>query len=180
MADFQTFLPILLQHEGGFVNDPADPGGATNKGVTLKTFQSCARRLLGIAPTLDALKSLTDQQAGVIYKDLYWNRIGGDQIALQALANIVCDFQVNAGARSARLLQQVLNELGATPPLVVDGIIGARSLAALQVVDQRDAYMSFKQHVIDYYQNLAAQRPELQKFLRGWLNRIRSFPDLVA
>lgn len=180
MADFQTFLPILLQHEGGFVNDPADPGGATNKGVTLKTFQSCARRLLGIAPTLDALKSLTDQQAGLIYKDLYWNRICGDRIALQALANIVCDFQVNAGARSAKLLQQVLNELGATPPLVVDGIIGARSLAALQVIDQRDAYMSFKQHAIDYYQNLAAQRPELQKFLRGWLNRIRSFPDLVA
>lgn len=180
MADFQTFLPILLQHEGGFVNDPADPGGATNKGITISTFQSCAMRLLGVAPTLDALKALTDQQAGVIYKELYWNRICGDQISLQALANIVCDFQVNAGSRSPKMLQLVINELGATPPLVIDGVIGASSLAALQLIDQRDAYARFKQHAIDYYRTLAAQRPELQKFLRGWLNRIGSFPNLVA
>jgi lysozyme family protein len=180
MANFQAFLPILLQHEGGFVNDPADPGGATNKGITIATFQACAMRLLGIAPTLDALKAITDQQAGVIYKELYWNHICGDQISLQALANIVCDFQVNAGSRSSKLLQQVINELGAAPPLVIDGIIGASSLAALQLIDQRDAYARFKQHVIDYYRALAAQRPELKKFLRGWLNRIGSFPNLVS
>ena len=180
MADFKLFFPTLLQHEGGFVNDPADPGGATNKGVTLGTFKGCAQRLLNIAPTLDALKALSDDQAGVIYKALYWDPIKGDQISLQPLANIVFDFQVNAGNRSAKLLQQVLNDLGTTPPLQVDGAIGNGTLAALRAIDQKAVYARFKQYRADYYRNLVAQRPALQKFLKGWLNRVDSFPDLAA
>lgn len=180
MADFKLFFPTLLRHEGGFVDDPVDPGGATNKGVTLGTFKQCAQRLLGVAPTLDALKALTDDQAGVIYKALYWDPIQGDRIGLQPLADIVFDFQVNAGNRSAKLLQQVLNDLGAKPPLAVDGAIGKGTLAALQACDQKAAYARFKQGRIDYYRNLAEQRPALRKFLKGWLNRVASFPDLGA
>jgi lysozyme family protein len=178
MADFQSFLPTLLKHEGGFVNDPVDPGGATNKGITFGTFRECALRLLGVAPTMAALKSLSDEQAGVIYKALYWNRIHGDQIALQPLAEIVCDFQVNAGSRAAKLLQQVLNELGALPPIGVDGVIGSGSLVALQESNQRAVYARFKQGRADYYRDLVRRRPGLQKFLAGWLNRVASFPDL--
>jgi lysozyme family protein len=180
MADFQRFFPTLLQHEGGFVDDPVDPGGATNKGITFGTFKECAQRLLNITPTVAALKQLTDSQAAVIYKALYWDRIRGDDITLQPLAEIVFDFQVNAGATSAKLLQQVLNILGATPPLGVDGVIGNGTLAALQAADQRAVYMNFKQKRADYYRNLVAQRPALQKFLNGWLNRVNSFPDLSA
>src|SRR4051812_25286284 len=101
MADFEHFLPILLRHEGGFVNHPADPGGPTNKGITLATFTHCARELLGMAPTLDALRELTDAQVAIIYKALYWDAIRGDDIRSQSLANIVCDFQINAGSRSS-------------------------------------------------------------------------------
>lgn len=180
MADFRLFFPMLLKYEGGFVNDPLDPGGATNKGITLGTFNQCAQRLLGIAPTLDALKALTDDQAGVIYKALYWDAIQGDQIALQPLANIVFDFQVNAGNRSAKLLQQVLNDLGTKPPLVVDGAVGKGTLGALRAIDQKAAYARFKQGRIDYYRNLVERKPALQKFLKGWLNRVASFPDLGA
>jgi lysozyme family protein len=91
VANFDVFLPLLLKFEGGFVNDPADPGGATNKGITLQTFRGCAQNLLGLEPTLDNLKSLTDAQAGAIYRDLYWNKTRGDDIDSQTLANIVCD-----------------------------------------------------------------------------------------
>ena len=55
MADFNVFLPILLGFEGGYVNDPTDPGGETNKGVTMKTFQQCSHGLLGLDPTSDNL-----------------------------------------------------------------------------------------------------------------------------
>jgi lysozyme family protein len=180
MADFNAFFPTLLKHEGGFVNDPADPGGATNKGVTLATFQQCAQRLLNIAPTLDNLKALTDAQAGTIYKALYWDKVRGDDIALQPLADIVFDFQVNAGANASKLLQRVLNDLGAAPPLAVDGAIGPGTMRALAAVDAKAVYARYKQGRKDYYTNLVNQRPSLGKFLKGWLNRVDSFPDLGA
>jgi len=178
MASFDAFFPTLLKHEGGFVNDPVDPGGATNKGVTMGTFKECAQKYLGIAPTLDNLRALTDAQAGKIYKPLYWDKVCGDDIALQDLANIVFDFQVNAGGNASKLLQRVLNELGAAPALEVDGDIGPGTMAALKKADQTAVYRRYKQGRIDYYRDLVDKRPPLGKFLNGWLKRVNSFPDL--
>jgi lysozyme family protein len=178
MASFDAFFPVLLKHEGGFVNDPVDPGGATNKGVTMGVFKECAQKYLGVAPTLENLKALTDAQAGRIYKPLYWDKVCGDQIALQELANIVFDFQVNAGGSASKLLQRVLNELGAKPALEVDGDVGPGTLAALAKADAKAVYRRFKEGRIAYYQDLVARRPPLGKFLNGWIKRVNSFPDL--
>jgi lysozyme family protein len=178
MANFEEFFPTLLNFEGGFVDDPADPGGATNKGITMGTFRMCAGQYLGIEPTLENLKALTDGQAAKIYKPLYWDKVYGDEIDLQDLADIVFDFQVNAGANASKLLQRVLNDLGSTPPLAVDGDIGPATMAVLKAADQKAAYRLYKQGRIDYYRNLVAERPSLGKFLKGWLNRVNSFPDL--
>jgi len=178
MASFDVFFPTLLRFEGGFVDDPDDPGGATNKGITMQTFSACARRLLGMEPTLANLRALTDQQAGKIYKPLYWDKVRGDDIALQDLADIVFDFFVNAGANATRLLQTVMNAAGASPSVTVDGAIGPITIRTLGGLDQRDVYRRYKQGRIQYYQNLAATNPQLEKFLKGWLNRVNSFPDL--
>jgi len=178
MASFEAFFPTLLTHEGGFVDDPADPGGATNKGVTFETFKSSAQRYLGIEPTLDNLKALTDDQAAKIYKPLYWDPVRGDEIALQDLANIVFDFQVNAGAAASKLLQRVLNDQGAQPPLGVDGNVGDATMRALGRADARAVYRAYKAGRIAYYQDLVARRPALGKFLYGWMKRVNSFPDL--
>jgi len=178
MASFDVFFPTLLKHEGGFVSDPADPGGATNKGVTMGTFQSCAKKYLGLEPTLDNLRQLSDAQAAKIYKPLYWDEVRGDDIDLQELANIVFDFQVNAGGSASKLLQRVVNELGAQPPLEVDGDIGPGTMTALKGMDQNAVYRRYKQGRIEYYQDLVAKRPALGKFLKGWLIRVDSFPDL--
>jgi lysozyme family protein len=145
MADFDVYFPTLLQHEGGFVDDPADPGGATNKGITMETFRACAKRYLGIEPTLENLEALTDAQAAAIYKPLYWDKIRGDEIEPQELADIVFDFQVNAGGNASKLLQKVLNDLGAQPPLPVDGDIGPGTLAALKRADSSAVYRAYKQ-----------------------------------
>lgn len=178
MASFDAFFPTLLKHEGGFVDDPADPGGATNKGVTLETFTRYAPRYLGIEPTLANLKALTDAQAAKIYKPLYWDEVHGDEIELQDLANIVFDFQVNAGGAASKLLQKVLNDLGASPPLSVDGDVGTGTMAALKRADANAVYRAFRQGRIAYYQDLVARRPALGKFLNGWLKRVNSFPEL--
>jgi lysozyme family protein len=173
MASFDLFLPMLLKFEGGYVDDPDDPGGETNKGITMSTFQNCAHELLGIDPTSANLQSLTEAQAGIIYKNLYWNRMQGDSIFLQDLANIVCDFLVNAGTRATKMLQHVLNGLGAQ--IIEDGVIGAASLQALAALPQDLVYRQYKQDRLAYYQALGQKYP---KFLKGWLNRVKSFPDL--
>jgi lysozyme family protein len=176
MADFDVFLPMLLGFEGGFVDDPADPGGATNKGITLITFGRCAQSLLSVEPSLDNLKALTDAQAGIVYNALYWNPIHAGEYSTQNLANIVCDFYVNAGANATKLLQSVLNGLGAA--LTVDGAIGPASLRALANADADEVYRRYKAGRIAYYQNLVARQPSLSRFLKGWLNRVNSFPDV--
>lgn len=175
MADFHRFAPILFCHEGGFVDDPVDPGGATNRGITLTTFAHCARELLGIAPTMAALRELTEMQAATIYKALYWDVIRGDEMASQQIADTVCDFQVNAGAASARLLQRVLNKAGASPRLHVDGAIGNMTMSALRKADAQRIHALFQQGRRDYYRHLVTLRPPLARFLKGWLRRVDSF-----
>ena len=175
MAGFPQFFPILLRHEGGYVNHPADPGGATNKGITLGTLSQCSRELLGRPPSLALLRELTDEQAGIIYKALYWDGIRGDEIASQSLANLICDFQVNAGATSSRLLQAVLNECGTRPALTVDGIVGSRTVRAINRCDTARVHAAFKARRMDYYRGLVQRRPSLQCFLAGWLRRTESF-----
>jgi len=173
VADFDVFLPILLRFEDGYVDDPTDPGGETNKGVTMATFRQCSHDLLAIEPTSDNLKGLTDAQAGIIYRDLYWDKMLGDSFQLQDLANIVCDFYVNAGTHATLLLQRVLNGMGAH--VVEDGGIGPATIAALNSFDQVAVYRRYKQGRVDYYQSLAQRFPQ---FLKGWLNRVNAFPNL--
>ena len=171
MADFDLFLPMLLGFEGGYVRDLADPGGETNKGVTMGTFRQCARQLLGVDPTSESLQALTDDQAGVIYRALYWDKVHGDDIASQDLANIVCDFFVNSGVNATKLLQRVLNELGAD--LAEDGIVGSGTMAALTASDQARVYQAYRQGRIDYYIALGTKYPQ---FVKGWLARANAFP----
>jgi lysozyme family protein len=177
MADLHKYFPRLLAFEGGFVDDKDDPGGATNKGVTMTTFKRYARPLLGIEPSLDNLRALTDEQAFAIYKAGYWDPLHGDEIEDQPLAEIFFDFYVNAGGSAVRLLQQELNGLAAKPPLAVDGVFGPGTLRALQQADAVALYRRYKTGRRAYYQDLAARRPTLAKFLKGWLRRVDSFPD---
>jgi lysozyme family protein len=173
MASFDLFLPILLKFEGGYVDDPSDPGGETNMGITMGTFQQRAHELLGIDPTSQNLRALTPAQAGIIYKATFWNKMRGDAFTLQDLANIVCDFYVNSGTNATKLLQTVLQGMGAG--ITADGAIGPATMQSLNGFPQEDVYNRYKQGRINYYQALGAKYP---MFLKGWLNRVNSFPDL--
>lgn len=175
MAEFDIALSITLPHEGGYVDNPNDPGGETNMGVTMATFQLTAHSLLGIDPTSDNLQALTQAQAGIIYQANYWKPVQGDALVLQELANILFDSYVNSGTHASSLLQTVINNMGAQPQLIVDGSIGQATLNALAALPQNDVYNNYKQGRIAFYQALGVKYP---MFLQGWLNRINSFPDL--
>jgi lysozyme family protein len=179
MADFDIALAITLPLEGEqFTDDPDDPGGATKWGITLDEFSRSSQRLLGIDPTVENLEVLTAAQAGIIYRNDYWNPIKGDSFEFQPLANIVFDFYVNGGTHATTLLQNVINTMNPSAALVVDGSIGQGTLNALASLPQSDVYNQFKQGRIGYYQDLATRKPVLGKFLKGWLNRCNTFADL--
>jgi lysozyme family protein len=173
MASFDLFLPILLRFEGGYVDDPRDPGGETNKGITMRTFRQCSHSLLGVDPTSENLRGLTDAQAGIVYRAHYWNPMQGNDFALQELANLVCDFYVNSGTHATSLLQSILNAMGGH--VVVDGVLGQASVQALAALDPVAVYRKYKLGRIRYYEQLGERYPT---FLDGWLNRVNAFPEL--
>lgn len=178
MADFNLYLPTLLRFEGGYVNDPADPGGATNKGITLTTFKSVVHLFAGLDPTLDNLKRLTDVQAGTIYKNMYWDKLNADAIELQLLAEMYVDFYVNAGSNAVRTMQKTINGLRTAAPLNTDGKHGPSTLHAILTADQDELYKAYRAARISYYWALVNAKPALGKFLKGWLNRVAAFPEL--
>lgn len=173
MANILSYLPMLFQWEGGWVNGPTDHGGATNLGVTFVTFKDCAKRLLKVEPTLENLRCLTKAQAGVIYKALYWDAVCGDEIIDQNVANTVFDFAVNAGCGAAgKMLQSTANQLGAT--LVVDGGVGNKTLAAVNALPAAEVYRTFHANRVAFYKGIVVRKPDQAKFLKGWLRRTDS------
>lgn len=124
--NFQQALEKVLKHEGGFVNHPADPGGATNKGITLATY----RRYIKRNGTVDDLKALTTEQAGKVYKAQYWDKVRGDDLP-SGLDYAVFDFAVNSGpAKAVKELQKVLG-------VTQDGIIGPITLEAARAANTK-------------------------------------------
>jgi lysozyme family protein len=176
MADFSKFLPMLLRNEGGWVENPSDPGGPTNKGITIDTFREFAPRLLGIEATLQNLRALTDEQAGKIYKIEYWDPIFGDDIQLQELANIVCDFHVNSGFHAISILIKTFNVVGGNHNPYRK--LTPKMMDSLNHRDSAEVYMHYKAARIAYYRTLAQENPVTRVFLRGWLNRVNSFPNI--
>ena len=183
MPDVSQIAKEIVGREGGFVNDPDDPGGATKHGVTIHTMRRLGLDLTGDGrvDTRD-VKRLSRAQAEAIFVEHYFERpgIGALPAPLQAS---VFDMYVNAGARAVRLLQEVLQGFGQT--VAVDGIIGPQTIAAA-----RAAFDAAPEHIADaygiarrnYYFRLADSRPSMRKFARsraggkgGWIKRAEEF-----
>ena len=175
MADFQKALNRVLKHEGGFQNHAADRGNynslgecvGTNWGIAARTYEAFLRK----PPNARDMKLMTKEEAGEIYRALFWNRIQGDQITNQPVADILFDGYVNHGTAGIRLMQRVL---GVTP----DGKVGKQTLAAMHARPSKEVFNQYKQARITFYKNLVVNRPTNAPFLKGWLNRINSFTDL--
>lgn len=145
-ANFQRALALVLKHEGGFSNHKADPGGATNKGITLETF----RRYVKPGGTVADLKAITDAQVAQVYKAHYWNAVKGDELP-SGVDYAVFDFAVNSGPnRAIKYLQRILL-------VPQDGIIGPQTLPALA--------RAKPEHVIEV---LCAERLKFLKGLSTW------------
>lgn len=173
----------IVAREGGYVNDPDDPGGATNFGVTIHTMRRLGLDLDGdrqITPR--DVRRLTRAQAIDIFIKHYFQRplISDLPVPLQPT---VFDMYVNAGANAVKILQRLLREMGYE--VTVDGALGPQSIAAV-----RAAMAKSERHFVNaygiarrnYYLRLADRRPASRKYARtraggkgGWIRRAEEF-----
>lgn len=124
MADINKLKPFILKWEGGFVDDPADLGGATNKGVTLKTYKQYCENKGKPVPSVDDLKNLSDEEWTDIFRTMYWDKWKADQIENQSIANILVDWVWASGKKGIEIPQALLG-------VAVDGKVGNATLAAV-------------------------------------------------
>lgn len=163
MADYRKLKPFVLKWEGGFVNDKNDLGGATNKGITLAAF----RTAYGKYKSVSDLKNITDSQWEHIFKTYYWDKWKGDEIEDQNVANILVDWTWCSGAYGIKIPQRVLG-------VSVDGVVGGKTIAALNDRDGKALFKELKEERIAYIDRICQTRPQNRKFRNGWLNRINS------
>lgn len=183
MRDVQSLAEEIVAREGGFVNDPDDPGGATNFGVTIGTVRRLGLDLTGDGQVSEAdVRALTRAQAVAIFLEHYYRRPGIAALP-EALQPSVFDMYVNAGGNAVRILQRLLGEMG--HDLTADGVIGPQTIRAAQA-----AYQAAPDHLADaygiarrnYYYALADSRPASRKYARrrdggkgGWILRAEEF-----
>lgn len=183
MQTVQEIATDIVRREGGYVNDPDDPGGATNHGVTIHTMRRLGLDITGDGRVSEAdVRALSARKAVEIFVDHYFDapRISSLPEPLHAT---IFDMYVNAGSNAVRVLQRLLNDMGAD--LQVDGVLGPQTLKAAYA-----AYSDAPDHLVDaygvarrnYYYNLADRRPASRKYARrrdggkgGWITRAEEF-----
>ena len=172
MADFSTAFEKTMQSEGGYANDPQDPGGETYKGVARKMHSKWEgwpiidrlRSERGFPANLDSNNQL-QQMIREFYEVNYWDKLRCDQIANQDIAEAVFDFGVNAGTSVSAKLAQM--SACAEP----DGVIGNATIERLNTVDPTTFLALFTVHKIARYVSICERRPTSKKYFFGWVKR---------
>lgn len=166
MANFDLFINRLLRLEGGYVNHPNDKGGCTNMGITLPVY----RGYYGAGLDCDDLKHMTEEQASTIYKRNYWDVCGGDKICNSQIANLLVDYAVNSGCRTAiKAIQRLLN-------VDVDGVVGPMTIGAINAYsDPRELFDGLMQERKKHYDKIVKNNPDQKIFLKGWINRLKEW-----
>jgi lysozyme family protein len=171
MSDFNLAIPTTLRREGGYANDPSDPGGNTNFGVSLRWLKGQGLLIQELEAedhtqdVIQVIKTMTREQAEDIYRKLWWDKYGYSNILGQMIAGKVFDTAVNVGAsRSHKFLQTSLG-------LTADGVLGPATLKAVNSTNNIMVYAAFQKQQAAFYQAIVTTNPSLQKFLQGWLNR---------
>jgi lysozyme family protein len=172
MADFETAFSKVLRKEGGYVNNPKDPGGETYKGVARNIHSKwdgwpiidALKRQSGFPGNLEGSTEL-QTKISTLYRSNYWDRLQADNITNQQVAFCLFDFGVNAGpATSTLLAQRVVEE---NP----DGIMGTNTVAKINAADPEFFLAAFTVAKIARYITIVNKRPASKDFFFGWVSR---------
>ena len=151
MADFNLAIPIVLENEGGLVDNKNDPGGLTKYGISRRAY-----------PSLD-IKNLTRDAAIEIYRSDFWKFDGVND---QRLATKIFDAYVNMGHTAIKLLQKLLGQ-------VQDGGWGPNTQAAVNSRIPELLLQNYRDALVQHYQDIVDANPAEIVFLGGWLIRAK-------
>ena len=178
MAKFENALELLLAHEGGYSNDPDDPGGETYKGIARKMqpdwlgwhIIDLLKKQPGFPDLLFAkheveINKQLQYEVKSFYYSNFWMKISGDKIDNQLVAESIFDFAVNAGIGVSISLSQSV--VGVT----ADGIIGPKTIEAINRFDAGQFLTAFALAKIVRYINICNKRPVSKKYFFGWVVR---------
>ncbi len=161
---FEKALAHVLKSEGGFVNNPNDPGKATNLGCTQEVWEEWC----GHPVTEKAMRSLTPSDVAPLYKRKYWDKVKADSLP-EGVDYCVFDTAINSGpGRAIKLLQGVIG-------VDQDGDIGPKTLGAVKSFDPKELIQDYSKRRLSFMMDL----PAWQHFSKGWTNRVNDVEKLA-
>lgn len=166
MKDINKLGIFIRSWEGGFVNDPADLGGITNKGITYSTYKIYCKKV-GKTPSVAALKNITDAEWNAILKNFFWDKWKADNITNEWVAYLLVDFYWHSGANAVKRTQSAFG-------LQSDGVVGPKTLSTLNSMDGQECFKICWNARKNYLESICKSRPANAKFLKGWMNRLNS------
>jgi lysozyme family protein len=155
MADFTQAVQVTLQHEGGYVDNPVDPGGATNMGIEQRDMPNTP------------IRDLTVDQAKIYYQETYWKPFYS-LITSQAVASKLFDMGVLFGVGTA------IKNLQAALDVAMDDVFGPETLSAVNAAAPGSLLVKFQAELNAHVRAIVAGNPKLSVFQHGWQNRINS------
>lgn len=175
MATIEKLVDFVLKWEGGYVDHPNDPGGATNMGVTIGTVKNLGLKYDKNGDgkiTKEDVKRITKRDAIDIMKKNYWDKCKADQIDSQAVANILVDWYWMSGVNATKGIQRLVG-------VADDGKVGRLTLAAINEtakINEEKFVAQLYQVRKDFYNLIIRRNNKLESFRKGWTNRLN---DLI-
>ncbi len=171
---FSKISSVILQHEGGYVNDPNDRGGETNMGITIATWRAYAPSDLGIEATTNTLRNMTKEQAEIIYYNHYWEPKGFCKLETIKIALMLYDWTITSGRAVTQVRKMLHNEYNIN--LVVSNTMDDDMIHCINAIEDQEQLLSRIAEVRkEYYRSLTITNgePNAQvRFLTGWINRV--------
>lgn len=174
MATYTNIIPFIKQWEGNYGNNPDDAGGETREGITYTTWQSV------FGPTHDRFMAMADADWDTIFKQLFWDRVYGDQINSQAVAEVMVDWAwcSGPGAPAKSVQAQLVQNFGSK--IAIDGMIGMQTVNAINAVDGQALAEALVKDHLAFVASIPAQDDPNDVFLKGWQNRINALASQLG
>ena len=165
MSNINKTIAFIQKWEGGFVDNPIDKGGPTNKGITLSTFTRYCLDKNRPLPKVEDLKNISDRDWKAIFLHNYWNKWQGNLIEDDDVCTMLVDWVWHSGRWGIIIPQRLLG-------VKQDGIVGVKTLDAVNSQDQEYFLETLREVRIEFCRDIVRRSPRQEIFLKGWINRI--------